>query len=98
MDKVYFVSENEKAIETIIDSVYDGESLDTYIKSQTSKNINPDYIFTIQLAKSQDILRYFNIPLRTWSYPNSIIIGSSINSNYTHINIDFKANFNNVSK
>ncbi len=98
VDKVYFVSENEKAIETIIDSVYDGESLDTYIKSQTSKNINPDYIFTIQLAKSQDILRYFNIPLRTWSYPNSIIIGSSINSNYTHINIDFKANFNNVSK
>ena len=98
VDKVYFVSENEKAIETIIDSVYDGESLDTYIKSQTSKNINPDYIFTIQLAKSQDILRYFNIPLRTWSYPNSIIIGSTINSNYTHINIDFKANFNNVSK
>ena len=98
VDKVYFVSENEKAIETIIDSVYDGESLDTYIKSQISKNINPDYIFTIQLSKSQDILRYFNIPLRTWSYPNSIIIGSSINSNYTHINIDFKANFNNVSK
>ncbi|MEI0492643.1 hypothetical protein R4J17_09380 [Brachyspira intermedia] len=98
VDKVYFVSENEKAIETIIDSVYDGESLDTYIKSQTSKNINPDYIFTIQLAKSQDILRYFNIPLRTWSYPNSIIIGSTINSNYTHINIDFKANFNSVSK
>ncbi|MEI0698246.1 hypothetical protein R4K92_04855 [Brachyspira intermedia] len=98
VDKVYFVSENEKAIETIIDSVYDGESLDTYIKSQISKNINPDYIFTIQLAKSQDILRYFNIPLRTWSYPNSIIIGSTINSNYTHINIDFKANFNSVSK
>ncbi|MEI0558156.1 hypothetical protein [Brachyspira intermedia] len=98
VDKVYFVSENEKAIETIIDSVYDGESLDTYIKSQTSKNINPDYIFTIQLAKSQDILRYFNIPLRTWSYPNSIIIGSTINSNYTHVNIDFKANFNSVSK
>ena len=98
VDKVYFVSENEKAIETIIDSVYDGESLDTYIKSQISKNINPDYIFTIQLAKSQDILRYFNIPLRTWSYPNSIIIGSTINSNYTHINIDFKANFNSVIK
>ncbi|CRF31670.1 hypothetical protein BRSU_0295 [Brachyspira suanatina] len=98
IDKVYFVSENEKSIETIIDSVYDGESLDTYIKSQISKNINPDYIFTIQLAKSQDILRYFNIPLRTWSYPNSIIIGSTINSNYTHINIDFKANFNSVSK
>ncbi|MEI0701385.1 hypothetical protein [Brachyspira intermedia] len=98
VDKVYFVSENEKAIETIIDSVYDGESLDTYIKSQISKNINPDYIFTIQLAKSQDILRYFNIPLRTWSYPNSIIIGSTINSNYTHVNIDFKANFNSVSK
>ena len=98
VDKVYFVSENEKAIETIIDSVYDGESLDTYIKSQISKNINPDYIFTIQLAKSQNILRYFNIPLRTWSYPNSIIIGSTINSNYTHINIDFKANFNSVSK
>ena len=98
VDKVYFVSENEKAMETIIDSVYDGESLDTYIKSQISKNINPDYIFTIQLAKSQDILRYFNIPLRTWSYPNSIIIGSTINSNYTHINIDFKANFNSVSK
>ena len=98
IDKVYFVSENEKAMETIIDSVYDGESLDTYIKSQTSKNINPDYIFTIQLAKSQDILRYFNIPLRTWSYPNSIIIGSTINSNYTHVNIDFKANFNSVSK
>ena len=98
IDKVYFVSENEKAMETIIDSVYDGESLDTYIKSQTSKNINPDYIFTIQLAKSQNILRYFNIPLRTWSYPNSIIIGSTINSNYTHVNIDFKANFNSVSK
>ncbi|MEI0494560.1 hypothetical protein R4J09_03940 [Brachyspira intermedia] len=98
IDKVYFVSENEKAMETIIDSVYDGESLDTYIKSQISKNINPDYIFTIQLAKSQDILRYFNIPLRTWSYPNSIIIGSTINSNYTHVNIDFKANFNSVSK
>ena len=98
IDKVYFVSENEKAMETIIDSVYDGESLDTYIKSQISKNINPDYIFTIQLAKSQNILRYFNIPLRTWSYPNSIIIGSTINSNYTHVNIDFKANFNNVSK
>ena len=98
VDKVYFVSENEKAMETIIDSVYDGESLDTYIKSQISKNINPDYIFTIQLAKSQDILRYFNIPLRTWSYPNSIIIGSTINSNYTHVNIDFKANFNSVSK
>ncbi|MEI0445820.1 hypothetical protein R4J03_02015 [Brachyspira intermedia] len=98
IDKVYFVSENEKAMETIIDSVYDGESLDTYIKSQISKNINPDYIFTIQLAKSQNILRYFNIPLRTWSYPNSIIIGSTINSNYTHVNIDFKANFNSVSK
>ena len=98
VDKVYFVSENEKAMETIIDSVYDGESLDTYIKSQISKNINPDYIFTIQLAKSQNILRYFNIPLRTWSYPNSIIIGSTINSNYTHVNIDFKANFNSVSK
>ena len=98
IDKVYFVSENEKAMETIIDSVYDGESLDTYIKSQTSKNINPDYIFTIQLAKSQNILRYFNIPLRTWSYPNSIIIGSTINSNYTHVNIYFKANFNSVSK
>ncbi|ELV04532.1 hypothetical protein H263_15707, partial [Brachyspira hampsonii 30599] len=98
IDKVYFVSENEKAIETIIDSIYDGESLDTYIKSQISKNINPDYIFTIQLSKSQDILRYFNIPLRTWSYPNSIIVGSAINSNYTHINIDFEANFNSVSK
>lgn len=95
---VYFVSENEKAIETVIDSIYDGESLDSYIKSQTSKNMNPDYIFTIQLSKSQNILRHFNIPLRTWSYPNSIIIGSSINSNYTHINIDFKANFNSVSK
>lgn len=98
VDKVYFVSENEKAIETIIDSVYDGESLDSYIKTQISKNINPDYVFTIQLSKSQDILRYFNIPLRTWSYPNSIIIGSTINSNYTHVNIDFKANFNSVSK
>ncbi|OEJ14364.1 hypothetical protein BFL38_05930 [Brachyspira hampsonii] len=98
IDKIYFVSENEKAIETIIDSVYDGESLDTYIKEQISKNINPDYIFTIQLSKSQDILKYFNIPLRTWSYPNSIIVGSSINSNYTHINIDFEANFNSVSK
>ena len=98
IDKIYFVSENEKAIETIIDSVYDGESLDTYIKSQISKDIDPDYVFTIQLSKSQDILRYFNIPLRTWSYPNSIIIGSTINSNYTHINIDFKANFNSVTK
>ena len=60
--------------------------------------MNPDYLFTIQLSKSQSILRYFNIPLRTWSYPSSIIVGSTINSNYTHINIDFKANFNSVTK
>ena len=84
--------------ETVIDNSYDQENLASYIKSQISKDMDADYIFTIQLAKSQDILRYFNIPLRTWSYPNSIIIGSSINSNYTHINIDFKANFNSVTK
>ncbi|WP_300370868.1 hypothetical protein [Brachyspira sp.] len=98
IDKVYFASEDERAIETVIDNSYEKESLDNYIKSQISKNINPDYIFTIQLSKSQNILRYFNIPLRTWSYPNTIIVGSAINSNYTHINIDFKANFNSVNK
>lgn len=98
IDTVYFASENERAIETIIDNSYEGESLDTYINSQISKNMNPDYLFTIQLSKSQSILRYFNIPLRTWSYPSSIIVGSTINSNYTHINIDFKANFNSVNR
>lgn len=97
IDTVYFASENEKAIETVIDNSYDDETLELYINNQISKNINANYIFTIQFSKSQDILRNFNIPFRTWSYPNSIIIASSINSNYTHINIDFKANFKSVS-
>lgn len=95
---IYFASEDEKAIETVIDNSYSSETLEAYIKSQTSKDMNADYIFTIQLSKSQDILRNFDIPLRTWSYPNSIIVGSTIGSNYTHINIDFKANFNSVTK
>ncbi|WP_300716310.1 hypothetical protein [uncultured Brachyspira sp.] len=94
IDTVYFASENEKAIETIIDNNYEEEALNI----QIYKNINPDYIFTIELSKAQNILRYFNIPFRTWSYPNSVIAGSVINSNYTHINIDFKANFNSVNK
>lgn len=98
INKIYFISENDKAIETVIDNSYDLDTLDNYIKSQMSKDINPDYIFTIQLSKSHDILRDFNVPLRTWSYPNSIVLSSSINSNYTHINIDFKANFNSVIK
>ena len=93
IDRVYFVSENEKAIETVIDNSNDSEHLESYIKTEIHKDINPDYIFTIQLSKSQDILRNFNIPFRTWSYPNSVILGSSIMSNYTHISIDFKANF-----
>ncbi len=97
IDTVYFASENEKAIETVIDNSYDDETLELYINNQISKNMNANYIFTIQFSKSQDILRNFNIPFRTWSYPNSIIIASSINSNYTHINIDFKANFKSVS-
>ena len=95
---IYFASENEKAIETVIDNSYDQENLASYIKSQISKDMDADYIFTIQLSKSQNILRDFDIPLRTWSYPNSIIVGSTITSNYTHINIDFKANFNSVTK
>ena len=95
---IYFASEDEKAIETVIDNSHSSETLESYIKSQTSKDMNADYIFTIQLSKSQDILRNFDIPLRTWSYPNSIIVGSTIGSNYTHINIDFKANFNSVTK
>ncbi|WP_300756303.1 hypothetical protein [uncultured Brachyspira sp.] len=95
---IYFASEDEKAIETVIDNSYSSDTLEAYIKSQTSKDMNADYIFTIQLSKSQDILRNFDIPLRTWSYPNSIIVGSTIGSNYTHINIDFKANFNSVTK
>ena len=94
---IYFASEDAKAIETVIDNSYFSESLESYIKSQTSK-MDTDYIFTIQLSKSQNILRSFDIPLRTWSYPNSIIVGSTIGSNYTHINIDFKANFNSVTK
>ena len=98
IDTIYFASEDEKAIETVIDNSHDEETLESYIKSQTSQNMDRDYIFTIQLSKSQAILRDFNIPLRTWSYPNSIIIGSDINSNYTHINIDFRANFNSVTK
>ena len=93
IDRVYFVSENEKAIETVIDNSNDSEHLESYIKTEIHKDINPDYIFTIQLSKSQDILRNFDIPFRTWSYPNSVILGSSIMSNYTHISIDFKANF-----
>ena len=95
---IYFASEDEKAIETVIDNSYDQENLASYIKSQISKDMDADYIFTIQLSKSQNILRDFDIPLRTWSYPNSIIVGSTITSNYTHINIDFKANFNSVTK
>ena len=96
--KLNFASEDEKAIETVIDNSYDQENLASYIKSQISKDMDADYIFTIQLSKSQNILRDFDIPLRTWSYPNSIIVGSTITSNYTHINIDFKANFNSVTK
>ncbi|MEI0607138.1 hypothetical protein R4K48_09275 [Brachyspira pulli] len=95
---IYFASEDEKAIETVIDNSYDQENLASYIKSQISKDMDADYIFTIQLSKSQNILRDFDIPLRTWSYPNSIIVGSTITSNYTHINIDFKANFNSVTR
>ena len=93
IDRVYFVSEDENAIETVIDNSYDSDNLESYIKTEIHRDINPDYIFTIQLAKSQDILRDFDIPFRTWSYPNSIIFGSTIMSNYTHISIDFKANF-----
>ena len=95
IDRIYFVSEEERAIETVIDNSYDSSNLESYIKTEIHENINPDYIFTIQLSKSQDILRDFNVPLRTWSYPNSIIVGSSVMSNYTHISVDFKANFKN---
>ena len=91
IDKMYFFSEDSKAIETAINNMSNQKNLNEMIKK--IDNYNPNYIFTIQLEKANSILKYFNVPLRNWSYPNNLVIGSSINSNHTHINISFDANF-----
>ena len=91
VDKIYFFSENVKAIETAINNINTKNILNEMTKK--IDDYNPNYIFTIQLEKANRILKYFNVPLRNWSYPNNLVIGSSVNSNYTHINISFDANF-----
>ncbi|MBW5399765.1 hypothetical protein E6A47_06840, partial [Brachyspira pilosicoli] len=91
VDKIYFFSENVKAIETAINNINTKNTLNEMTKK--IDDYNPNYIFTIQLEKANRILKYFNVPLRNWSYPNNLVIGSSVNSNYTHINISFDANF-----
>ena len=91
IDKIYFFSEDSKAIETAINNMNNQKNLNEMIKK--IDDYNPNYIFTIQLEKANSILKYFNVPLRNWSYPNNLVIGSSINSNHTHINISFDANF-----
>ena len=93
---IYFFSESEAAVQTLIDNSYDSESLTQYINKKVERNYKPNYLLTLNLSKAHSMLRELNIPLRVYSYPNDIIYSSTIHKDYTHININFRANFNSI--
>lgn len=97
-DKVYFISEHDKAMEIVIDGFYSNNSLADYIRKNAKNIKNTDYLFTFDFLKGQNILKSLNMPLKTWSYPESIIAGSTIGSNSTHLEIDFYANFKPIKR
>lgn len=91
-DNIYFISEYEDGIENIIDGFYGKTSLSQYIYREARNITNPDYILTFDFLRGQNIFKELGMPLKTWSYPNSIIAGSTVGSNNTHIQVDFYAN------
>ncbi len=94
-DDVMFVSEYEKAIDILIDGFYEKESLSKYL-SKEAKNIkNTDYIFNVDFVMSENIIKSLNLPFKSWTYPEEIIVASTIGTNSTHVEAIIYVNLEN---
>ena len=91
-NNVLFMSENEKALEILISGFNKKNNISNYIKKNANTIVNSDYLLTFDFANAQNLIKTLDLPFKTWTYPTSVIAGSTVGSNYTHVKILFFAN------
>ena len=94
-DNVMFVSEYEKAINILIDGFYEKESLSWYLSKEAKNMKNTDYIFNANFAMSENIIKSLNLPFKSWTYPEEIIVGTTVGTNSTHVEAIIYVNLEN---